>query len=409
MATPQWEAIKGYIIGLGTRDLEIAGAAVGFQYDASRDARKNASALCSHVYNLSKSKAADHGSLTAAYDFNRNKLQSAVAQASGKSDDYRGEKNQQEAQGEQEAAPPPVTADGNDVKAMLDKLAAAFEARMTQAGALTPAEVAALIKAQVSAMPALRIEVTQGGEVVGTVEGLQHKQFTTLLKAVSKRQSDGFFPNVWIAGPAGSGKTTAARQVAKAFKRGFEFNGALSMSHEVLGFIDAGGAYHSTSFRKGYTSASVYLFDECDGCADNSPLLALNAALANGVASFPDGMQERHSDSVIIAGANTFGLGATADYVGRAKIDAAFLDRFPIKLFWEYDEELERSFVSHPEAALAVQAARRKAREHGLKVLITPRSTIAMDTLLTAGFSMEEAKTLTYRGMLTADQIRMVG
>jgi cobaltochelatase CobS len=73
-------------------------------------------------------------------------------------------------------------------------------------------------------------------------------------------------------------------------------------------------------------------------------LLAFNAALANGVAAFPDGSIKRHPETVIIAAANTWGFGGDANYIGRAKLDAAFLDRF-VTLAWGYDEDLERTIA----------------------------------------------------------------
>lgn len=239
------------------------------------------------------------------------------------------------------------------------------------------------------------------------IEGTHHPKFTTLLKAASARQADGHHPNIWISGPAGSGKTYAAKMLAKALGAEFFYNGALSMPHELLGFIDAGGTYHETPFRQGYTGKAVYLFDEVDG-SDNSALLALNASLANGRASFPNGQAQRHEDSIIIATANTWGLGATADYVGRAKIDAAFLSRFPVRIQWDYDDEMEQAICGNVAWAKRVQKARAKARAAGIKVLIDPRASIAGAALIKTGMSQEETAALTYLANLTNEQRAMV-
>lgn len=247
----------------------------------------------------------------------------------------------------------------------------------------------------------------KSGDSVREIEGIAHPSFERLLKSAASRQADGFHPNIWIAGPAGSGKTFGARQVAEAMGLQFEYNGALSMPHELLGFRDAGGAYHDTAFRRAYTGKSVYLFDEVDG-SDNTALLALNAALANGRASFPDGQHERHKDSVIIATANTWGLGATADYVGRAKIDAAFLSRFPVRIFWDYDAEMEKQICGNAKWAERVQGARAKARAAGIKVLIDPRASIAGAALIETGFTEKEAAEMTYLANLTPEQKQMV-
>lgn len=253
-----------------------------------------------------------------------------------------------------------------------------------------------------------RIEVkAQDSDSFQVLDGIHHPQFDKLLRAACSRQPDGFHPNIWISGPAGSGKTYAAKMVAKAMELDFFYNGALGMSHELLGFIDAGGTYHPTPFFKGYTGKALHLYDEVDG-SDNSALLAVNAALANGTASFPHGMFERHKDSVIIATANTWGLGATADYVGRAKIDAAFLSRFPVRIQWDYDTDMESAISGNPAFAKRVQQARAKARAAGIKVLIDPRASIAGSALIAAGFNSDDAAGMTYLANLTPEQRRMI-
>lgn len=271
--------------------------------------------------------------------------------------------------------------------------------------------VAAEIKTamdQIAGRLPLTIEVRRDGDLVGRVEGHHHPKFQTLLKAATCRDATGFVPNIWISGPAGSGKTKAVSNACKALDIGFEHNGALSMPHELVGFIDAAGNFHETAFTRAYDAACGYLFDEVDG-SDNAALLALNAALANGHASLPKGTIDRHKDNRIFVAANTWGMGATAEYVGRAKLDAAFLDRFPVKIHFDYDEELERHICGNADWAIQVQAARAKARAVGLKVAITPRASIGGAALLAAGFDKKEVAELTYLAALTNDQRRQMG
>lgn len=251
--------------------------------------------------------------------------------------------------------------------------------------------------------PVVRIEVTESGLPMGKIDGHSHPEFAKLLRAATARGVDGFSPNVWIAGPAGSGKTYAVGQVARALELDFHFNGAISMPHELLGFVDAGGTYHPTAFRRAYEFGGCYLFDEVDG-SDNAALLALNAALANGQATFPDGVITRHKDCKIFAAANTWGLGATAEYVGRTKLDAAFLSRFPVRISWGYDEVLERAICGDEKFAGMVQRARQAAHNLGLKVLITPRDSAAGAALVAAGFTYREAAEMTFLANLTAEQ-----
>lgn len=253
-----------------------------------------------------------------------------------------------------------------------------------------------------------RIEVKlPDAQNVEVLEGHHHPKFATLLKAAASRQVDGFRPNILLSGPAGSGKTFSCKTVIKALDLEYFFNGALSMAHEVLGYQDAHGTYHETAFFKGYTRKAGYIFDEVDG-SDNSPLLALNAALANGSAYFPHGMFDRHPDSLIVATANTWGLGATADYVGRSKLDAAFLSRFGVRIYWDYDEKLEQQICGNPDWAKRVQKARASAKKAGIKVIICPRLSIAGAALVNNGFTFEEAADLTYLANLTDEQKRIV-
>lgn len=262
-------------------------------------------------------------------------------------------------------------------------------------------------RALIGHAPVVRIMLTDQDGFSREVNGHKHPKFATLLKVATCRDVNGYAPCVWLAGPAGSGKTYAVAQVSKALDSKFHYNGAIGMAHELLGFVDANGVYHRTPFREAYEHGGDYLFDEVDG-SDNSALLALNAALANGKATFPDGQIERHKDCRIYAAANTWGLGANADYVGRAKIDAAFLSRFPVRLDWQYDEVLERAICGNEDFASRVQRARERAKSAGIKVLITPRDSIAGAALIAAGMSSDEAAQVTYLANLSPEQRRII-
>src|SRR5262245_54377947 len=175
------------------------------------------------------------------------------------------------------------------------------------------------------------------------------------------------------------------------------------MPHEMLGFIDAGGNYHRTPFREAYEHGGVYTFDEVDR-SDPVALLAVNPHLANGVATFPDKQIKRHKDCIIICTANTWGLGADANYSGATKLDAAFLSRFPVRINWDIDPDLETQIVPNAEWLERVRQARQRARDAGLKVLIDTRAAQAGAALVAAGYSMDEAASMTYLANLKRDQ-----
>lgn len=233
--------------------------------------------------------------------------------------------------------------------------------------------------------------------------GLQHKHFPTLLKMAQARTRDGHKLNIWLKGPAGSGKTTAAKKVAEALAQPFQFNGAISTEYELMGFKDAAGNYHRTAFREIFEHGGVYLFDEVDSSLPKA-VLAFNAALANGECRFPDAMVNRHKDCVVLAGANTAGNGATSDYVGRMKQDLAFLNRF-VMLDWPLDEALEKSLAANKSWVRKVQKYRENADKRGIKGhIISPRATFYGEALLAAGIEEEIVEQACIRGALSSDQ-----
>jgi hypothetical protein len=287
------------------------------------------------------------------------------------------------------------------------------------AGAVDVAKVTSIVGEQIDALIALlpemitkhspikTIEIKQHDGSTYKVEGRVHPKFETLLKVASSRQANGRHPNIMLSGPTGSGKTHAVEQLAKALGLEFYTNGAISMDHQLVGFKDAAGNYHETALRKAFGRPAIYLFDEIDS-SDNSPLLCLAGALANGGFEFPDQFIERHPDSIIIAAGNTWGNGATAEFVGRNRLDGAIKSRFPVRIQWDYDEALERDISGNLDWALRVQKARANAKRAGIKVQIDPRMTQAGAAIINSGMTADEAAELTYLAELTPDQRRMV-
>ena len=256
-------------------------------------------------------------------------------------------------------------------------------------------EVMQIVQSQLSSIQSLKVEIVTPDLSTKDL-GVQHKQFPTLVKAMAART------NVWLAGPSGSGKTTAAMAAAKALDLSFRYTGAVSDPFALLGFKDATGQYRQTPFRESWEHGGVFLWDEVDA-SDPNALLAFNACLANGHAAFPDGIIERHKDCILVAAANTYGHGATHEYVGRMKLDAAFLKRFAF-ISWDYDEKLELATAPNPTWTKRVQQVRKRVREKGLRVLVTPRESYIGAQLLAAGISQSDVEDMTIRSGMTADQ-----
>jgi len=214
--------------------------------------------------------------------------------------------------------------------------------------------------------------------------GEAHKTFPKLLQVLSQHL------NVYLVGPAGSGKTYAAKKCAEALGVPFYFTGAISNEYKLTGFKNAQGEYVRTEFREAYENGGVFLFDEIDASFPQA-VLAFNAALANDFMDFPDGQVTRHKDFYCIAAANTIGQGADRQYVGRNQLDAASLDRF-VFIEWEYDNNLEISLSGNADWAKYVQLVRKVVSESKIRCIISPRASIYGAQLLAAGIERNEVE-----------------
>jgi cobaltochelatase CobS len=218
------------------------------------------------------------------------------------------------------------------------------------------------------------------------LKGVQHNQFQNLLTIVNAGEP------VLMVGPAGTGKTHGAALVAEAL--GLSFHsisvGSQTSKSDLSGYMDATHTYVRTQFREAYENGGIFLLDEADA-GNSNVLILLNAALSNGYMAFPDGMVQAHKDFRMIATANTFGNGASRQYVGRNQLDAATLDRFVV-LTWDIDDRVEEAMAGDQTKWLAVVRAVRKkvVTELELRVVISPRATLRGAKLLEAGMSFEQ-------------------
>lgn len=292
-----------------------------------------------------------------------------------------------------------------DAASTIEAAIRAIAASVAPAPSVTPLDedrVIALIQAH-SPVAVTRVEVVANGVSQGAIDG-QHKNFAALLQRCSARTPDGKRLNIWLAGPAGTGKTTAARKVAEALALAFYSMGSVQDPTQLIGYVSpVTTTYMTTPFRRAFEGGGVMLLDEIDG-SDPNALLVLNQALANTHMMFPDGqLIERHNDFVCVCAANTYGLGGTHDYVGRMKQDAAFLDRF-VACDWPIDEDLETRLTGNAKWSKHVQKLRANAVNKGLRVVISPRASIYGAALLSAGVSWGDCEAATIRKGLTAEQ-----
>jgi cobaltochelatase CobS len=309
-------------------------------------------------------------------------------------------------QGAAEIAPQPsaIATDKTPGAHTSAALAAALAAALSAMMAAHPAPVdldtvRAIVSAELAAWTTpkpLHIHVNDAPK--GIMPSTRHTMADTLLTITAQG-----IP-AYIAGPAGSGKTTAAEQVAHALGATFYVQGAASGAHEFLGFVDAHGAYQTTPFRHAFENGGVFLADEIDG-SDAGALLVINSALANGHMAFPDSPRPvvRHDDFRMIAAANTFGTGADRLYVGRSQLDAATLDRFAF-ISWNYDEALERQLSGNEAWAHRVQNIRASVARLNMRHVVSPRATINGAKLIAAGMDQAAVESsLIWRGLPPAD------
>ena len=249
------------------------------------------------------------------------------------------------------------------------------------------------LERQVAATRTVRHEIVIGGDTKELGDVHIHEAFDDILAILAQRE------NVYLIGPAGSGKTTIAEQCAKALALQFYCYGAVKFDHDIIGHIDAEGKYSQTNFYRAFKHGGLVLMDEMDASSSNA-LLTLNAALANDFASFPlgndgeGGMVKKHPDFVVIASANTFGHGASAQYVGRNPMDMATLDRF-CNVTMGYDESLERAIAGNDAWVDYVQAVRAAVEHHKMRYVVSPRASVKGAKLLAAGMDVAKVASVT--------------
>lgn len=269
------------------------------------------------------------------------------------------------------------------------------------------------------------IQVTVNGQVEYESARTEHEMFPDVLMALGVRD------NLWLKGPAGTGKTTMAQHAANALGLAFYSQSchAQMTASQVFGFMNAQGDYVRSLFREAYectcetdectgdkSCGGVFLWDEIDAGSSNV-LASVNAALsvnAGELCSFPDRMVRKSRNFCCIGAANTYGKGADAEYSGRAKIDEATIDRFSVMEI-DYDRAIEgalvRAYLEEPQAKAWIEQYERfrsNAQSHNLKVILGTRGLVGAAKLMSAGFDKGKALNMrVFKGM-SADVRRKV-
>lgn len=259
-----------------------------------------------------------------------------------------------------------------------------------------------LIRDELARLAPQRVEIVSPAGSI-TIDGPVHYRTPLVIQITSLGHA------IMLVGPAGSGKTTIAEHAAKALNLAFYITSTINDTHELLGFVDGHGHYHTTPFRQAFETGGVWVADEIDAW-DAAALLAANSALANGYATFPDQPAPiiRHRDFRMLATANTFGTGADRVYVGRNELDAASLDRFAV-IDVDYDLDLERMFARGADRWLErVWNVRKIVHDKKIRHVVSSRAITMGSAALSIGIEWETVEALyLFKGMSSKDRSKI--
>ena len=241
------------------------------------------------------------------------------------------------------------------------------------------------------------ISVTIDGKTTQTkTEKVLDKSFAKVLKYVSNGE------NVYLYGPAGSGKNVIGEEIAKALNIPFYYQNTILTKFDISGYKNARGEFEQTPFYLAWKFGGVYFADELDN-SQAEAIIALNAALANGYYTFADTNEkvEKHPDFRCIAAGNTNGQGATEEYCGRYQMDESSRDRFVfVKI--DYNTKVEESITKHSDILEFVRALRVASSKLQIKLICGYRGITKLDK-----YYNEEAvdclNDFIYKGMVIDD------
>ena len=179
--------------------------------------------------------------------------------------------------------------------------------------------------------------VVDGKKTTTKTQSVLDPNFENILHLVAAHE------NVYLYGPAGSGKNTIAEQIADALGVGFYYQNTLVTKFDISGYKNAQGEYEETPFYKAWKNGGLFFADELDNSTAEA-IIALNAALANGYYTFPNSGEKvaKNPNFYCIAAGNTNGQGATEEYCGRYQMDESSRDRFAF-IEINYNKKVEES------------------------------------------------------------------
>lgn len=256
----------------------------------------------------------------------------------------------------------------NGADAITNALAPLFEAQRQAGRAEAAAEIERL-KAELQAAKqqgtGTTISVTVNGQTTTTTtEEVLDSQFKFILNLVASGE------NVYLYGPAGSGKNTICAQIAKALNMEFYYQNTLVTKFDISGYKNAQGEFEETAAYKAMKNGGLLMLDELDN-SQAEAIIALNAALANGYYTFGNGEQVKlHKNFRCMAAGNTNGQGATEEYCGRFAMDESSRDRFAfIQIGYNSDIEKHLAGKGHTDILEFVHDLRNACKSLQIKLI----------------------------------------
>lgn len=210
------------------------------------------------------------------------------------------------------------------------------------------------------------INITIDGKKTETkVNGIVNPKFARILKYLANGE------NVYMYGPAGTGKNVTAKQCAEALDMPIFYNNTIYTKYDLCGYMDANGQYVPTTFYNFMKAPKgLYFMDEYDN-SQSSALVCFNDVLEDKKYTFPNGetlyLDENHK---IIAAGNTNGQGATEEYNDRYQMDESNRSRFMF-VSVTYDPAVEKSIVGESTDILDfINDLRRVRDEISIKLIL---------------------------------------
>ena len=215
----------------------------------------------------------------------------------------------------------------------------------------------------------IEVEKIRAGEVF-------HKSYDKLKMCIKA----GVVP--MLVGPAGTGKSSAVEQLSRDLGLSFYMANRIQNTFELVGFVNAAGSYVTTQFYEAYSKGGLFLFDEIDASSPEA-LVTINTAISQGFMAFPGHPQniKMHPDFKVVCAGNTYGTGATLQYTGRNKLDAATLDRFMI-INWDYDDALESALIKDKDLLELCWKFREVAPLVDRTIIISTRGIISLEKMI---------------------------